>query len=114
MEALKSSMPRVKMYSTFIALLQVVANMDEGRASEGITEMANFGVSRYQSCEPIICDADRGDHLSLATIFKACLAKDSNLMHGEIRLGVGIRGRIEVRVVQEDNFHTFDSALMHS
>lgn len=114
MESLESSVFGVKMDSSLISLLEVVADVQERGASEGIAKVTNLGISWNEASEPIIGNTDCWNFLSLATILKACLAEDCNLVYCKVWLRIWVRARVEVRVVQEYDLHTLDSTLVDS
>ena len=54
--------------------------MAEGSTLEGVSEMSDFGVTRDQSCEPIVGDHHAWNKLALATELKACFAENRDLI----------------------------------
>jgi len=100
------------MDSSFVTFLQIVADVDERGSLEGVTKVANLGVSCNQTSKPIVCHAGCWNQVSLATEFKACFAKDSNLLDDVPWLCLWIRARENVAIVQEYNFDAFHNALV--
>jgi hypothetical protein len=86
--------------------------MQESSTLEGVSEVTDLGVCWYETSEPIVCDADCWDLLSLAAILKTGLAKHCNLLDFVCWLGIRIRTWKDISIVEEYNFHTTHLSLM--
>ena len=69
MNVLKVVILWVRVNSAFIIFHQVVANVNESRLEECLSENANFSVTGNEASKPIVSDADRGDLLPLTAPF---------------------------------------------
>ena len=114
MNAFKISISWFRIYSTFVVFHQVVANVQESCSFESRPESANFGISRYKTCEPVICYADWRDDLSFATILKTRFAKNCYLSGCRCSIRIWIRNRENFRMVQENYFHSANFSFMHT
>jgi hypothetical protein len=114
MQALKTSILWIEIDSTLISLLQIVADMKEACALEGVSKVTNLGISSCEASEPIIGHTDSWDLLSLAAVFEHSLSEDSDLLHDVARLSIRVWAREHISIVEEDHLYSFDHALMHS
>ena len=57
-----------------------MANMQEACTLEGVSKVTDFGITSDKTCEPIICDADGWDDLSLTAVLETSLTEDGNLL----------------------------------
>lgn len=105
---------RIKMDSSLISLLQIVANVQESRSSECVTEVTNLGICSNTSCKPIICNTDCWYFLPFAAILEAGLTKDGDLVYSKIGLSIWIWAWVEIRIVQEYYLDTFDHTFMYT
>lgn len=103
---------RVEINSTLIGFLEVMANMQEGSSLKGITKVTDFSVSGNESSEPIICDTNCWDLLSLAHVLETSLVKGSNLLSYIVWWSVRVWTWEYVTIVQENNLDTFYNTLM--
>lgn len=69
MDSIEVTFVIMRMDSTLISFLKVMANMQEMAALEVVTEISMFDVSSHQACEPVVRDADGRLNLSVATVF---------------------------------------------
>lgn len=99
MESAQTTVLRVKMDSTLVGFLQVVADMQEAGSAEGVSEVAHFGISGHKTCEPIVRHANGWNTLSLAAIFKDSFSEDRNLMDNVAWLSIWIWTWEDVSVV---------------
>lgn len=91
-----------------------MANVDESRTFEGVSEGSDFGVTRNEPGEPVVCDADGGNLLPFAAVFKARFAENSHLADRRFRIQIGVRRGEELMVMQEHNSHTANSSFVDS
>jgi len=112
MDALKTTVGWIKIDSTFIRLLQVVANMQERCTSESITEMSFLSVSSNEPSEPIIGKANGWNLTSIATVLQACLTETRDHLSSKHRTIVWIWAWEDVRMMKEYNMHAVDHAFM--
>jgi len=112
MEAFQASVFRIQVNPSLIGLLQVVANVNKLSSLEGVAELADFTVGCNESCEPVVCNTDGGDLLSLAAVFEAGLSKNSNLLDCKVRLHIRVWRWEDVSAVKEDKIDSFDFAFV--
>jgi hypothetical protein len=99
MDALKASVGCIKIDTTLIRLLQIVANMQESCASESVTKMSFLAVCCDESSEPIIGKANSWDLASVAAVLQACLAEDGDHFSCENGSIIRVWAREYVRVM---------------
>ena len=102
------------MDSSFISFLQIVANVKKTGSVEGIAKVTNLVVSCHEASKPIVCDTNGWNQTPLAAVFKACFAKDGELLDDVGWLGIWVGTREEVPIVQEYNFDSFHRALVNT
>ena len=68
------------MDSTFIQLLEIVANVQEACTLESVAKVTDLGIAGDETCEPIVGNADGWDDLSLAAVLETSLSEDGNLL----------------------------------
>lgn len=104
----------IKMDSSLISLLQIVANVQESRSSECVAEVTNLGICSNTSSEPIIRNTDCWYFLPFAAILEYGFAKYSDLVYSKIGLSIWVWHWVEIRIVQEDYLDTFDHTFMYT
>ena len=112
MDALKTTVAWVKIDSTFIRLLQVMANMQERCTPESVTEMSLLAVGSNKSCEPIICKANGWNFTSIAAVLQACLTEARDHLSCEYRSIVWVWAWEDVRMMKEYKMHTVYHTFM--
>jgi hypothetical protein len=85
MDAIKISVAWVEVNTTFVGLLQVMANMHKGCASESVTKMSLSAICCDKSCEPIISQANGWNLASIAAVLQACLSETRDHLSGKNR-----------------------------
>ena len=114
MNGLKPSISGLRVKSTFVAFLQVVANMQEGGSLESGTESSNLCVSSDKTSEPVVADTDGRNDLTLAAVLEATLSKDGHLSASVGSSKISVRSRPDLCVVQKDNLNVANDTFMDS
>lgn len=104
----------VQVNSSLVSFVEIVADMDEGGALEGIAIMTYFSISSSEASEPIIGDSDARNALPRAAVLQTALAEHSELLDREGWLGIRVRRWEDVSVVQEYDFDAVDNALVNT
>lgn len=101
------------MNSPFIILHQIMANVHKSGPLEGRSESSYLRVCRYESCEPVICDANCRNYTSLTQELETSFPEDRDLSHCIRCVSVRVRQREYIRVMKEYNSDVADYTLMH-
>lgn len=109
MNSIEVSIVIIWMNSSFVRLLQVMADMEESGVVEVVAKVAIFAVGGGKACEPIVGDEDAGLYLVNATVFKACFIKHSYLEYHLTSSIALIRSWKNVSVMEE---HHSNSSLI--
>ena len=89
MYVLKNSISMLWVHSTFISLLQIVADVQERSCVEGLSKVARFSIGRNEACKPVISYAHRWYHGAFAAILEASFAEDCE--HPNLLVSLKIR-----------------------
>ena len=114
MESLKASILGIKMDSSLIGLLQVMADVKEAGSLECISKVTDFSVGSSETSEPIVGHTNGGNVLSLAAVLKDSFTEHSNLLNDVSWLSIWVWAWENVSVVKENNFDSFNNSLMDS
>jgi len=107
------SVPRLRVDSTFVRLIQVVDDVKKSGAFKSASE-TTLSVGGNKSSKPVVRDTNRGDDLTFATVFKTSFSKDRKLSNDVVRSCVNVREREDVAVVEEYLLHVTNDAFVHS
>jgi hypothetical protein len=105
MHSIQIAVMVLRMNSSFVSLLQIMADMKELGLSEVVAEVTVLDVACHQPCEPIIGDANRGLDLLLAAVLEASFVEDGQLEDNVASPVALVRCREDLSIVQEDDSH---------
>ena len=100
------------MNSTFICLLQVMANVQEFGVFKIISKLPMLMISSNKTRKPIVCDAYRWCKFSLTAVFKDSLVKNRQLINHCSCAVPLIRWWKNLSIVQEYDFDISHSSFM--
>jgi len=113
-ESTKITISVVQVNSALVSFVEIVADMNEAGALEGIAIVANFSIGSGEAREPIVGDSDARNALPLAAVLEAALAKYSELLNCEGWLSIWIRRWEDVSIVQEYDSDAIDDAFVNA
>lgn len=103
----------VRVNTSLVSLLQIVANVEELGIIEVVAKVSIFAIGSCKTRKPIIGHENAWFDLVDAAVLKTCLVEDGNLEYYVPSSVALIWGWEYVAVVQEYNSHASLIALMH-
>ena len=110
----ESFKPWIQMNSALVGLLQVMANVDELSIFESITELASLGIGWTKSWEPIIGNKYGWNLVFTCKILQTSFTKYWDHINCVMRSLLWVWTRINISIMEEHNFDTFDYTLMNA
>lgn len=110
---LQIAITRLWINPPFIILHQIMANVHKSGPFECGSKSPNLCVSWYESCEPIICDANCRYYTPLTQQFEASFPEDRDLPHSISCISISIRYREYIRVMEKHNSNVAYYTFMH-